>query len=413
MEDRTGEAVVIVGAGQAAGQTVTSLRQEGFAGRIVLIGDEAYVPYQRPPLSKKFLSGELGLERVYIKPEAYFADQGVALKLGRRATAIDRSAKTLTLEDGEVVPYGRLVLATGSRVRRLPVPGEDLSGVHYLRGIDDVIAIREYFATGSRLVIVGGGYIGLEVAAVAVKAGVAVTVLEMEQRVLARVTAPELSDFFEGVHRAAGVDIRTGMRVSGFEGADGALTAVQCTDGSRIPSDFAIVGIGIMPNVELASEAGLACDNGIIVDEHGQTEDPDIFAVGDCTNHPNDLVGRRIRLESVQNAIDQAKAAAAAICGRFTPYTQVPWFWSDQYDLKLQIAGLSEGYDQMVLRGDPASKAFAAFYLRDGTVIAVDAVNAVPEFMIGKKLIAAGARVAPERLGDLSISMKDLGRDVA
>ncbi len=392
---------------------ITSLRQEGYGGRIVLIGDEDYVPYQRPPLSKKFLSGELGLERVYIKPESYFADQGVELKLGFKATALDREARTLTLENGESVSYGRLVLATGSRVRRLPVPGEDLKGVHYLRGIDDVIAIRSHFTPGARLVIVGGGYIGLEVAAVAVKAGVEVTVLEMEPRVLARVTAPEVSDFFETVHRNAGVDIRTGMRVSGFEGEGGALRAVQCTDGSRIAASFAIVGIGIMPNVELAQDAGLPCDNGILVDEYGQTADPDIFAVGDCTNHPNDLVGRRIRLESVQNAIDQAKSVAAALCGRYKPYTEVPWFWSDQYDLKLQIAGLSEGYDQMVLRGDPESRKFAAFYLRDGAIIAVDAVNAVPEFMVGKKLIAAGARVAPERLGDLSVGMKALGQEFA
>lgn len=404
------ETFVIVGAGQAAGQVITSLRQNGFQGRIILIGDEDYVPYQRPPLSKKFLSGELGLERVYLKPEAFFAEQGVELKLGARATRIDRAAKTVTLETGETVAYDKLVLATGSRVRRLPVPGEDLGGVYYLRTIDDVMAIRSHFSEKARLVIVGGGYIGLEVAAVAVKAGLSVTVLEMEPRVMARVTAPEVSAFFEAVHRAEGVEILTQARVSGFEGEGGRLTTIACADGQRIGADIAIVGIGILPNQELAEETGLPCDNGILVDEHGQTGDPDIFAVGDCSNHPNDLVGRRIRLESVQNAIDQAKAVASALCGTLKPYTEVPWFWSDQYDLKLQIAGLSEGYDALVLRGDPETRKFAAFYLRDGVIIAVDAVNAVPEFMIGKKLIAARARVAPERLADLSISMKELGQ---
>ncbi len=404
------ETIVIVGAGQAAGQAVASLRQEGFGGHIVLIGDEEYVPYQRPPLSKKFLSGELGLERVYLKPQTFFEELGVELALGRRAMRLDRSARTVTLDNGTVQRYQKLLLATGSRVRRLPVPGEDLPNVFYLRTISDVLAIRERFGTGARLVIVGGGYIGLEVAAVAVKSGVSVSVLEMEERVMARVTAPEVSHFFEGVHREAGVDIRLGERVSAFEpGADGTLGTVVCANGHRIDADIAIVGIGIVPNVELALEAGLRCDNGIVVDEHGQTDDPAIFAAGDCANHPNDLVGRRIRLESVQNAIDQAKAAAAAMCGKPHPYHEVPWFWSDQYDLKLQIAGLSEGYDQLVLRGDPETRHFAAFYLKDGAVIAVDAVNAVPEFMVGKGLIRDRARIAPDRLADTSVSMKALG----
>ncbi len=407
------ETFVIIGAGQAAGQAVASLRSEGFTGRIVLVGDEDYVPYQRPPLSKKFLSGELGLERVYIKPEDFFTKQGVDLKLGARATGLNRTLKTVTLESSETISYDKLMIATGSRVRRLPVPGEDLAGVFYLRTIDDVLHIREHFGSGKRLVIVGGGYIGLEVAAVAVKSGVAVTVLEMEERVMARVTAPQVSDFFEKVHGAAGVDIRLQTRVSGFEGRDGALTGVQCADGSRLDVDVAIVGIGILPNVELAQDAGLVCDNGIVVDEHGQTSDPDIFSAGDCTNHPNDLVGRRIRLESVQNAIDQAKVAAAAMCGTLKPYKEIPWFWSDQYDLKLQIAGLSEGYDQTVVRGTPDSKTFAVFYLKGGRLIAVDAINAVPEFMVGRKLIAQGVRPDPVRLANMEISMKDLGKELA
>ncbi len=404
------ETFVIVGAGQAAAQAITSLRQEGFAGRIVLVGDEAYVPYQRPPLSKKFLSGELGLERVYIKPEEFFGELDVELRLGRRVTRLDREKKEIELEGGERLGYAKLLMATGSRVRRLPVPGEDMKGVHYLRTLDDVIDIREHLTQGARLVIVGGGYIGLEVAAISIKRGAAVTVLEMEERCMARVTAPEVSAFFEQVHREEGVEIRTNARVTSFEGA-GRLQTVVCADGSRIDADLAIIGIGIVPNTELAVAAGLPCDNGILVDEHGSTADPDIFAAGDCSNHPNDLVGRRIRLESVQNAIDQAKITAAAMCGTLKPYREVPWFWSDQYDLKLQIAGLSEGYDSIVLRGDPSTRSFAAFYLRAGTIIAVDAVNAVPEFMIGKKLIAAQARLAPERLADLSVSMKELGQE--
>ncbi len=406
------ESVVIVGGGQAAGQLIASLRQEGFSGPITLIGDEPHPPYQRPPLSKKFLSGELELERLYIKPEAFFAETGAQLLLGRRAETVDREARTVALDDGTVLPYGTLVLATGSRVRRMPVPGEDLAGVHYLRGIADVAAIHAHFEPGRKLVIVGAGYIGLEVAAVAVKAGIDVTVLEMESRVMARVTAPEMSDFFQTVHRDAGVDIRLETRVSGFEDdGSGRLQAVVCADGTRLSADFAIIGIGILPNVELAQDAGLDCENGIVVDHHGRTADPSIYAIGDCANHPSDLVGRRIRLESVQNAIDQAKAAAADIAGHPRPYNEVPWFWSDQYDLKLQIAGLSEGYDKLVLRGDPASRTFAAFYLKDGVVIAVDAVNAVPEFMVGKKLIQARARIAPDRLADTGIGMKQLGAE--
>jgi len=404
------ETVVVIGAGQAGGQAVTSLRQEGFAGRIVLVGDEPYYPYQRPPLSKKFLAGELPEERLYIKPVAFYEAQSIETRLGVRAEAIDRTARTVRLSDGEVLAYHHLILATGSRVREIPVPGVELTGVHYLRGIDDVLALRGAFAQAKSLAVVGGGYIGLEVAAVAAKAGLAVTVIEMAPRCLARVTAPEVSDFFECVHREEGVVIRTDVGVSGFEGADGVLTGVRLATGEVVPSDLAVVGIGILPNVELAAEAGLEVDNGIVVDAYARTSDPAVFALGDCANLPSGVVGARLRLESVQNAIDQAKHAAAAIAGQPKPYDEVPWFWSDQYDLKLQIAGISAGYDQLVVRGNPEEgRSFAAFYLKDGVVIAVDAVNAVPEFMIGKKLIAARARIAPEVLADLSLGMKEIG----
>jgi 3-phenylpropionate/trans-cinnamate dioxygenase ferredoxin reductase subunit len=403
------ERFVIVGAGQAAVQAAATLRQDGFAGHIVLIGDEAHLPYQRPPLSKKFLAGDLEAHRLYLRPDAFFTDAGIELMLGHRVTAIHRETSEVLLGNGTTVPYDKLLVTIGSRVRRLTVPGEDLPGVYYLRTIDDVLGIRAKFGSGARLVVVGGGYIGLEAAAVAINNGLKVTVLEMESRIMARVTSPEMSAFYDKVHRDAGVDIRLGERVTSFEGTD-TLQSVTCADGMQIEADLAIVGIGIAPNCEMASEAGLACDNGIVVDEFSTTNDPNIFAAGDCANHPNDLVGRRIRLESVQNAIDQAKAAAFAMNGHPHPYTEVPWFWSDQYDLKLQIAGLSEGYDETVLRGDPASHQFAMFYLKKGVLISVDAVNAVPEFVVGKKLIGAKARIAPTDLADMSQSMKALGQ---
>lgn len=401
------ETYVIVGAGHAAGQLAASLRQNGFEGRIVLIGEEAQLPYQRPPLSKKYLSGEFGLDRVYFKPPAFYEDAKVETRLGERVTSIDRAAKTLTLEGGETLAYDKLALTTGSRVRKLPIPGADLSGLHYLRTVDDVDGMRGEFEPGKNLVIVGGGYIGLEVAAVATGLGLKVTVLEMEARVLQRVTSPELSKFFQDFHAAKGVDIRTQTAIASFEG-DGKLEFAVTADGTKIPADIALLGIGIIPNTELAAEAGLPAANGIAVNEFCQTEDENVFAAGDCTDHPSALYDRRIRLESVHNALEQAKTAAAAMCGTLKAYDQVPWFWSDQYDLKLQIAGLSTGYDTVVQRGDPATNKFALFYLKDGVLISVDAVNAAPEYMMGRRLIGEHAVIAPERLSDMSISMKEM-----
>ncbi len=401
------ETIVIIGAGQAGGQAAETLRREGFAGDIVLVGEEPHIPYQRPPLSKKFMAGEMPLERVYFKPPEFFETEQVELKLNIPATRIDRERKIVTLCGGEELAYGKLLIATGARVRTLDIPGADLSGVHYLRTIADVEGIQENFAEGAKLVVVGGGYIGLEVAAVAVKRGIDVTVLEVEPRVLQRVTTPEMSAFFEQVHTEEGVKIRCGTGVTAFEGG-GKLEAVVTSTGERLPADFAVIGIGIVPNVDLAEEAGLAIDNGIVVDEQGQTSDPYIYAAGDCTNFPCVPVGRRIRLESVQNALDQAKAAAAAMAGTPKPYTQVPWFWSDQYNLKLQMAGLNQGYDEAVLRGDPGARRFSTFYLKKGAVIAVDAVNSPPDYMVGRELIAARAEVPPETLGDLEVSMKEI-----
>lgn len=401
--------VIIVGAGHAAGQAVASLRAEGYEGPITVIGDEPYVPYQRPPLSKKFLAGEIDIDRVYFKPPDFYEKSEAEMLLGKRVVEIERPKKLVHLDDGTTRPYDKLILATGSRVRELNVPGFDLDGVFYLRTIEDVEAIQERFNKGGKMVVVGGGYIGLEVAAVAVKHGLDVTVLEMAPMVLARVVDPIVSKFYTRIHTDEGVKIETGVAVSGFEGANGKIERIDCADGKKFDADFVVVGVGIIPNVELAEEANLKVENGIVVDELCRTEDPDIYAIGDCTNHPNPILGQRLRLESVHNALEQGKTAAASICGKEKPYAQVPWFWSDQYDLKLQIVGLSAGYDEAVVRGDPDnSRSFAVFYLRDGVMIASDAVNRAPEHMMSRRLIAAKAKIPAEKLRDESINMKDM-----
>jgi 3-phenylpropionate/trans-cinnamate dioxygenase ferredoxin reductase component len=398
--------VVIIGGGQAGAQAAQSLRQGGYDGAITMLCAEPVPPYQRPPLSKKYLSGEMGLDRVVFRPLEAWADERVDVRLGETATALDRGAGTVTTDKG-AYPYAQLIIATGSRVRALPIHGADLEGVHVLRTTQDVDGLRAGFAPGKRLVIVGGGYIGLEVAAVAAKAGLQVTLLEAMERVLARVTAPAVSDFYEGVHRAEGVDIRTGVVAGAIEGA-GTVEAVVLKDGARIEADLVLIAVGILPNQELASEASLACGNGIAVDEDARTSDPSIFAIGDCAERPLVHYGRRGRLESVHNAIEQAKLAAAAILGQPRPALEAPWFWSDQYDLKLQTAGLFTGHDATVLRGDPATRRFALFYLKDGRLLAVDAINSPAEFLASKALIARGARLAPEILADTSTPMKQI-----
>jgi 3-phenylpropionate/trans-cinnamate dioxygenase ferredoxin reductase component len=402
------DSVLIVGAGQAASQLIASLRQDGFTGAIALLGEEPYIPYQRPPLSKAFLAGELARERLFIKPEEFYAEAKVALHLNTRATAIDRARKTVKLSDGKELPYATLAITTGSRVRKLPLPGADLPGCYYLRGIADAELLQDKLKEGNRVAIIGAGYIGLEVAAVAAKHKLSVTVLEALPRVMARAACPELSSFYEDAHRKAGVDIRCNTKLDAIERHGAALRLK--TSAGAVEADFVLIGIGIVPNVELARDAGLEIDNGIFVDEHARTSDPAIYAIGDCANLPCSYsTTGRVRLESVQNAIDQAKHAALAIMGKPKPYNEVPWFWSDQYDLKLQIAGLGDPADRIVLRGDPASRSFAAFRLRDGAVAAVEAVNAAPEYMMGRRLIAARAKVAPERLADKTIPMKDMG----
>jgi len=397
--------IVIIGAGQGGAQAAATLRAEGLDGSLTIIGDEPYPPYQRPPLSKAYLAGSFARERLFLKPDSFYAEAGCELRLGVAAQRIDRAAKTVLLSDGSKLPYDRLLLATGSQVKKLPVPGADLAGIHYLRGIADVDALRDNLKVGARLAVVGAGYIGLEVAAVAVKHGLRVSVIEAAERVMIRSASPQISAFYEQVHRANGVEFLFGAVATGFEG-DTRVKAVA-TNLGRVATDFVLAGIGIVPNCELAEAAGLTCDNGIVVDEYAVTSDPEIFAAGDCTSHPA-LAGGRIRLESVQNAIDQAKHAALSMLGRPTAYREVPWFWSDQYELKLQIAGLPRPGDATVVRGDPAVRKFAVFHVREGILAAVEAVNAAPEYIMGRKLIAAHARIAPERLADINVPVKSL-----
>jgi 3-phenylpropionate/trans-cinnamate dioxygenase ferredoxin reductase component len=401
------EHLVIVGGGQAAAQAVQSLRQQSFSGAITLLGDEPFPPYQRPPLSKKYFAGELARERLFLRPAAFYAEKNVALEQSARVEEIEPAAHRVRLRDGRTLAYDRLLLATGSRARSLEVPGADLPGVHYLRTITDVDAITASLAPGARVLLVGAGYIGLEVAAVARLRGFEVTVLEAADRVMSRTVSVEVSAFYAACHRAAGVAIHCGAAVKALHGATRA-TNVETADGRTFDCDAVIAGIGIVPNVELAAGAGLPCSNGIVVDELAQTADPHIVAAGDCTNHPLPLFERRVRLESVPNAIHQAKVAAATLLGAPAPYSEVPWFWSDQYDLKLQIAGLSAGYDEVVVRGDPGARSFAAFYLRAGQLLAVDAVNSPREFIAGKKLVANRARIAADVLRDAGVDLTPL-----
>ena len=399
--------IVIAGAGHAAGQIVASLRQLKFAGKIVLVGDEPWLPYQRPPLSKKFLAGDISVERLFVKPPGFYDDPQIELRLETTITAIDRDDRQLRLDDGESIAYDHLILALGSRPKKLTIPGAELQGVHYLRSIADVEAIRSSFESGRRLVVIGAGYIGLEVAAVARQRELDVTVIEMEERVMSRVVSPEISDFYQIEHTNRGVVLRLGTGVAELKGKR-RVKAVVTDSGEEIPAAFVVAGIGIVPNARLAAEAGLNVDDGIVVDEHCQSSDPNIYAVGDCTRHPNSIYGRNLRLESVHNALEQAKTAVSNICGKEMRYSQVPWFWSDQYDLKLQIAGLSEGYDDVIIRGNPAEKSFACLYLEDRRLIAVDAVNAPKEFVQSKPLIADHALMDIEKLADPEIALRDL-----
>jgi 3-phenylpropionate/trans-cinnamate dioxygenase ferredoxin reductase subunit len=398
---------VIVGAGQAGGWAAKTLRDQGFAGRVVLIGDEAHPPHERPPLSKAVLTGAKPPESTYLWSREALVGFKIELVSGARVLRIDRTAKRVELLEGAPVAYDRLLLATGGRVRRLPLPGSELAGIHYLRGIEDAAAIRGALTPGARIVVVGGGWIGLEVAAAARTLGAEVTVLEAADRLCGRALPAELGAYLKALHAGKGVDIRLGARLEAFAGT-GKVTGAVLAGGETIPASAVVVGVGIVPNVELAAAAGLGVDNGIVVDASGRTDDPDIFAAGDVTNHPNPLLGRRLRLESWENAQNQAIAAAKAMLDRSEPYHEIPWFWSDQYDVNLQLLGLAEGYDDAVTRGDLAKPPFVRFYLKDGKIRAVAAANSPRELRIVKRLMQMGRTAAPAQLADPAVNLQAL-----
>lgn len=400
--------VVIVGGGHAGGSAAAFLRQYGHEGRIVLIGDEPLLPYQRPPLSKAWLKGEADADSLSLKPAEWYAENNVSLRLEGVAQRINRSEKTVTLSSGEVISYDFLILATGARARELPIPGSDLAGVLALRTAADAERLKHALGEGRRMAVIGGGYVGLEAAASARALGAAATIIERESRVLARVACETLSTFFQDYHGQHGVTFELNAGVAGFEGENGHVTGVKFTDGRVLPCDVALVGVGAVHNDELAKDAGLETTNGVVVDLEARTSDPTIFAIGDVTHRPLPLYERQFRLESVPNALEQAKQAASAILGRAGPAPETPWFWSDQYDLKLQIAGLPFEADRQVVRGDVAAAKFAVFHLKGDLLQAVEAVNAPPEFMAGKQLIAKRTPVSADKLADLTVSMKEV-----
>ncbi len=401
--------VIIVGGGHAGAQAAIALRQNGFEGSITMIGRETEPPYERPPLSKEYMAGEKEFERIYIRPRAFWEEKRVELLLGKAVVTVDPSGKSVTLDDGTVHEYTALIWAAGGDPRRIPCPGADLAGVHAVRNRADADAIMAELEAVHQVVVIGGGYIGLEAAAVLTKLGKKVVLLEALPRVLARVAGPELSAFYEAEHRAHGVDLRTNVSVTSIEGKDGSVAGVRLADGGLIEAQMVIVGIGIIPAVEPLIAAGAKGDNGVDVDRHCLTSLPDVYAIGDCATHSNDFAdGATIRLESVQNANDQATIAAKAICGELQPYTATPWFWSNQYDLKLQTVGLSTGYDEAVLRGDPATRSFSVIYLKAGRVIALDCVNMVKDYVQGRKLVESRAVINPAQLADGAVPLKEL-----
>jgi 3-phenylpropionate/trans-cinnamate dioxygenase ferredoxin reductase subunit len=400
--------VVIVGAGHGGVQAAASLREEGYGGAITLISAEPHLPYQRPPLSKAYLKGNMEADGLPLRAAQFYTERSIDLLLGETATRIDRGARRVELASGKSLAYDCLVLATGARQRPLDVPGIDLDGVLVLRDLTDARALRERIDAARRVVVVGAGFIGLEIAATAVGLGGEVTVVEVGPRPLGRAVSPATSAFFLQAHQAFGAQMLLGAGVVALHGQGGAVTQLELSDGSRLPADLAIVGIGILPEDRLAREAGLACDNGIIVDEHLQTSDPRISAIGDCALFPSAVLGFPVRLESVQNAVDQAKTVARRIVGSPEPYVALPWFWSDQGDLKLQIVGLSHGCDQWVVRGDPLSRSFAVFGFRGNQLAAVETVNRAGDHMAARRIIGAGLALSPAEAGNLEFDLRKL-----
>ncbi len=401
--------VVVIGAGHAAGACAAALRQGGYSGPVTLVGAEPLPPYQRPPLSKAWLKGEAKADDLLLRPSTFYAEKTITLKLSTRVLSIDRGARRVMLDDGSLLDYDHLVIATGSRLRVLEVPGADSAGILELRSHADAERIKEALGPGKCLAVVGGGYIGLEVAASARALGCEVTVIEREARLLARVASETLSDFFSRCHAGHGVSILTGASVAGFDAVAGQVSGVRLTDGRVIGSDVAVVGIGALAEDALAAAAGLECRNGVVVDGDARTSDPAIFAIGDCTLRPVPRYARSLRLESVPNALEQAKRAAAAVCGKPGPKPEVPWFWSDQYDVRLQIAGLPFDVARQVVRGDPASGSFAVFHLdASGVLQAVEAVNAAPEFVAARQWVAARQVINAGRAADITLTVKQI-----
>lgn len=400
--------VLIVGGGHAGAQAAVALRQEKFTGSVAILGAEPHPPYERPPLSKEYLAGVKSFERILIRPETFWAERGVSLLLGETVVTVDPVARSVLTESGRTIGYGELIWATGGEPRRLTCAGHDLAGIHTVRTRADVDRLLGEWDAVERIVVIGGGYIGLEASAALSKFGKSVTLVEAQDRVLARVAGEPLSRFYEAEHRAHGVTLMLGVGVSCLEGVD-RVTGVRLESGALLPADMVIVGIGIVPAVKPLVQAGAEAGNGVIVDARCRTSLPHIHAIGDCAAHANRYAdGAVIRLESVQNANDQAVTAARDVVGRSVDYDAVPWFWSNQYDLKLQTIGLSAGFDAAVLRGDPAARSFSVVYLRQGRVIAIDAVNAVKDYVQGRALVQAGAVIPPELLADTARPLKEL-----
>ena len=399
--------IVIIGSGQAAIQAAMSLKKNEFTGSIKIIGEEAHLPYQRPPLSKDFLLDEYKPERVSLKKKEFYEENKVDLILGKRAESIDTNLKELILSDKNKIYYDQLIIATGSRVRKLNVPGSDKKGLYYLRDLDDASALKQRLKENKKMVIVGAGYIGLEVASVAASLGVEVTVIEMANRVMNRTVDPIISSYYQKLHESHGVKIHLDNGLKEFEG-DASVTAVLCSDGLRLEADLVVIGAGVLPNQEIAIKAGLECNNGIMVNEFGETSNEHVFACGDCTNHPNKSLNTRLRLESIHNAMEQSKTVANTIMGNRKPYDQVPWFWSDQYDHKLQLVGISGEHDETIMRGSESEQKFLLFYLKNSELIAVNAINSSKEFLICRKLVANKVKISSDVIRDQSVNLNNL-----
>jgi 3-phenylpropionate/trans-cinnamate dioxygenase ferredoxin reductase subunit len=400
--------VLIVGSGHGGAQAAIMLRQLGFAGSVAIVGEEPELPYERPPLSKDYLAGEKGFERILIRPERFWTERNVALLSGQRVLSVDPELHEVATDAGERIGYGKLIWAAGGRPRPLPCPGADCADVHFVRNRADVDAIMAKLAGVERVAVIGGGYIGLEAAAVLTKLGKRVSLFEALPRVLARVAGEVLSRFYEAEHRAHGVDLRLGAQVETFTAEGGKLQGVRA-DGEAVAADLAIVGIGIIPEIDPLIAAGAEGSNGVDVDAQCRTSLPDIFAIGDCATHANRFAGgARVRLESVQNANDQAAVAVRTIIGEDVAYEATPWFWSNQYDLRLQTVGLSIGHDDVVLRGKPEERSFSVIYLKDGRIIALDCVNATKDYVQGRKLVETGAEIDPLLLADTGRQLKEL-----